>query len=582
MKYKSLQLMVHGEGLAELKPRLHCPGVVLRGSTPGSSRNYLFVDLEIGAQARPGLCRLEFLRGRQVQVRHDYRLLERAGGSAQRIGFGPKDAIYLIVPDRFANGNAGNDNVPGLGDQAQRSDSNGRHGGDLQGMTEHLDYIAGMGFTQIWPTPLLENKQPQYSYHGYSATDLYQIDPRFGSNADSFRFIVQARAKGLGVIQDIVPNHIGSGHWWMADLPSPDWINPALPYTETNHRHTTQQDPYAVASDRERFTKGWFVPTMPDLNQRNPRVATYLVQNAIWWIESAGLSGLRVDTYPYSDKAFLTRWSKALLDEYPRLTLVGEEMNSNPAMLAYWLRGHRNPDGYVSHMPAMMDFPLHGVLREALTEPEGQGYGVGLGKLYEAMVNDSQYPEPARMVLFEGNHDTNRIFSALGEDAALNRMAMVVIATTRRTPQLFYGSEILMTSPLQREDGQVRADFPGGWAGDAVNAFTGQGLSAPQLDAQNDLRRLLNWRKTARVVHEGALLHYAPQAGEYVYFRPTDKARLMVVLNKNTAPTDLDTRRFAEMLTAESKGVDVTTGERHELGSLLMLPARSALVMELR
>lgn len=584
---RQLQLMVHGQGLASLRPRLQpYPGVKLLGSQPGDSPNYLFVDLEITADAKPGHLTLEFLRGQQALIRHDYPLQARAPGSARREGFGSRDAIYLIVPDRFAQGQPPRALVAtaDLGDPPRREDPDGRHGGDLRGIAQHLDYIAAMGFTQLWPTPLLENRQPQYSYHGYATTDLYKIDPRFGSNEEYRALVKAARAKGLGVIQDIVPNHIGSGHWWLRDLPTRDWLNnpSGTPYLETSHRHTTQLDAYAAPSDREHFSGGWFVPTMPDLNQREPRVATYLTQNAIWWIEYAGLTGLRVDTYPYSDKAFLARWSAAIMAEYPRLSLVGEEMVNNPLLVAYWLRGARTHDGYASSMPSMMDFPLHGLLREALVEPEEQGEGRGLGKLYEAMVNDALYPEPARLILFEGNHDTNRIFSALSEDVALNRMAMAFIATTIRTPQFFYGSEILMKSPIERRDGLVRGDFPGGWAGDAVNAFTGTGLNAEQAAMQAWLRRLLNWRKSARAVHEGKLMHYAPREGCYVFFRHTQDAKVMVVLNKNHAEHRLDTRRFIEMLGPRSRGTEVFSGIELALGESLALPPRSVLVLDVR
>ena len=583
MRDTRLELMVHAPNIATTHVRLrHAPaGVRLRGSSRLDGDNYLFVDLDIGAAAKSGTLRLDFVGpdGKPVATQA-YELRARTPGSAQRQGFDGRDAIYLVVPDRFANGDPGNDNAGGLGDTVDRANVDARHGGDIKGLAERLDYIAGLGFTQLWPTPLVENRQPSYSYHGYSPTDLYRIDPRFGTNEDYRRLVAQARAKGLGVIHDIVPNHIGSGHWWMSDLPARDWINQHATYTETNHRHVTQADAYAAPGDRERFTGGWFVPTMPDLNQRNARLERYLIQNAIWWVEDAGLSGLRVDTYPYSDKAFLARWSGAVMREYPRLTLVGEEMSGNPLMLAYWLAGRPKHDGYVSHMPSMMDFPLHYGLREALVEPEGKSYGSGFGKLYEGMLNDALYPEPTRMVLFEGNHDTNRLFSALGEDAALHRIAITFIATTARTPQFFYGSEILMKSPVERADGAVRADFPGGWAGDTVDAVSGRGLSDAERDAQQYLRKLLNWRKTAPAIHHGRLMHYNPLGGVYVYFRYTAQQKVMVVLNKNSVPTALDTHRFADMLTPLSTGTDVITGERHELGRMLTLPARSALVLD--
>jgi len=583
MQNQRLQLMLHGQGIAELKARLRSyAGVRMLGSQRSDSPNYLFLDLEIQPGARPGNLQLELQRAGKTVLSPAYPLWARVPGSARRQGFGPRDAIYLVVPDRFANGEPRNDQLDALGDRLDRGNPSARHGGDLAGLAQHLDYIAAMGFTQVWPTPLLENKQPELSYHGYSPTDLYKIDPRFGSNEDYRQLVARAKTLGLGFIQDIVPNHIGSGHWWMQDPPSRDWVNPGQPYLETNHRHSTVQDPYAAASDRQRFQDGWFVPSMPDLNQRQPLLATYLVQNAVWWIEYAGLSGLRVDTYPYSDKAFLARWSAAIMAEYPGLTMVGEEMSDNPLMVAHWLKGRRNADGYVSAMPSMMDFPLHGRLRDALTEPEGRGYGVGLGKLYEAMMNDALYPEPARMVLFEGNHDTNRIFSALGEDEALMRMAATVIATTRRTPQFFYGTELLMKSPLERDDGVVRSDFAGGWAGDASNGFSGVGLAPAQREFQAWLRRLLNWRKTASAVHGGSLVHYNPLDGVYVYFRADARQRVMVVLNKNKTETPLGLARFAESLAGRTHAVDVISGQRHELGSSLNLPPRSSLVLELQ
>lgn len=580
MRNPQLQLMVHGPRIAELTPALRYPGVTLKRSVRTDNPDYLFLDLAIAPSARPGELVLRFKRGGKVVLSHPYALHSRRPASAQRRGFDQRDAIYLIVPDRFANGDPGNDQSPALGDRLDRSRPAARHGGDLQGIADHLDYIAGMGFTQIWPTPLVENKQPEYSYHGYSATDLYTIDPRFGSNESYRALVAAAKARGLGFIQDVVPNHIGSGHWWMRDLPSRDWLNPHQPYVETNHRHTTVFDPYAATSDRQRFVDGWFVPTMPDLNQRNPLLATYLVQNAIWWIEYADLSGLRVDTYPYSDKAFLSRWSHAIMSEYPQLTLVGEEMSNNPVQVSYWLRGKRHRDGYRSYMPSMMDFPLFDTLRQALIEPEAQGYGIGLGRLFEAMINDTLYPEPGRLVLFDGNHDTSRLYSALGEDEDLLRMALVFIATTVRTPQFFYGTELLMTSPLQRDDGAVRADFPGGWPGDLVNGFSGAGLSPRQLEIQGFMRTLLTWRKTASAVHDGRLIHYSPLGGVYVYFRQDARQTVMVVMNKNAQDIELDMARFAEVLGSRARGIDIISGLRFDLSKSLRIAERSVRVLE--
>jgi len=583
MKHRPLQVMLHGQRLGGLTAQVSAPGVSVKRTIALPNPNYLVVELDVAPNAKPGPISLALKRGHATVLRQPYELRARAPGSARRQGFGPADAIYLVVPDRFANGNPANDNVEALGDPVNRADHGGRHGGDLQGIAQHLDYIAGLGFTQLWPTPVVENKQAKYSYHGYSATDLYRVDPRFGSNEDYRQLSEQARAKGIGLIMDLVPNHIGSGHAWMQDMPAPDWLNHPDHYVETNHRHVTVQDRYAAASDKAGLTDGWFVPTMPDLNQRQPLLATYLVQNAIWWIEYAGLTGIRADTYPYSDKAFLARWSGTIMAEYPNLSIVGEEMTDHPSMVAYWLRGHRNHDGYVSHMPSMMDFPLHGALRQALVEPEGQGYGIGLGRLYEALVDDMQYPEPTRLVLFEGNHDTNRVFSALGEDVALNKLALVYLATIARTPQMFYGSEILMKSPIERNDGIVRSDFPGGWAGDAVDAFTGQGLDDDQRATQAFVKRLFNWRKTSAAVQRGRLTHYAPDRGTYTYFRTDEKtgAQVMVVLSKATTEVRLDMRRFAELLPSSAKGRELFSGATLDLGRELVVSPRSALVIDL-
>lgn len=581
MQEPTVQLLVQGERIAELQPRLQHPGVSLQRVSRGDSPNYLFLDLKLDAEARPGTVELRFEREGRAVLTHAYPLLARAPGSAQRQGPGPRDAIYLIVPDRFARGGNTAEGKTGLREGLNRSAPGGRHGGNIAGMRQHLDYIAAMGFTQLWPTPLTVNDAASYSYHGYASTDFYAIDPRFGSREDYLALVREAGARGIGVMQDIVLNHIGANHGWMRDPPTRDWINRWPGYTETNHARTTLQDPYASASDRKRFAEGWFSPNMPDLNQRQPLLANYLVQMTIWWVETAGLSGLRIDTYSYSDRDFLARWSQRLLLEYPRLFMVGEEWSPHPAVVAYWQRGKHNHDGYVSQMPGMMDFPLHGALLAALNENDG--HDSGFTKLYEALAHDFVYPDPARLVLFPGNHDTPRIHSLLHQDLALYKMAMAFIATTRRMPQFFYGDEVLMQSPRERDDGAVRGDFPGGWPGDAVDAFSGTGLSVEQREAQTFMRRLLNWRKQSRAVHEGALMQFAPEQGVYVFFRylPGEATRVMVVLNKNRSDTVLDTRRFAEMLPPVSSGTDVLTGVRHELGASLRVPARSALVLEL-
>ena len=574
MRDTSLQLMLHAPGIADAKPTLApYPGVTLKGSHRAASPNYLFVDLDVTPAAKPGDITLT-VGGRTLR----YPLLARAPGSAERQGFGPKDAIYLVVPDRFAQG--GNGRQGGMKEGITRADPGGRHGGDLAGMRQHLAYIAGLGFTQVWPTPLVENNSAKYSYHGYAATDFYKIDPRFGSNDDFRAYTAEARAQGVGVIQDIVLNHIGVDHWWMADLPAPDWVNAWPQYTETHHARMTLQDPYASPSDRKRFTDGWFVPGMPDLNQRRPELATYLTQMTLWWIESAGLSGIRTDTYSYSDRDFLSRWSARVMQEYPKLNIVGEEWSPHPAVVSYWQRGKKNHDGYVSHAPSLMDFPMQTNLLAALLEDDGPH--TGLTKLYEGLAHDFVYPDPANLVLLDGNHDTPRLYSVLRNDVGLTKIALAYLATTRRIPQLFYGTELLMRSPTERDDGLVRADMPGGWAGDAVNAFTGAGLSAEQRDMQDWVRRLFTWRKANATVHDGALMQYAPLKGVYVFFRYDAQRTVMVVLNKNAHAVELALDRFTERLRGGERARDVLGGRELTLGATLTVPARSPLVLELR
>lgn len=580
MKNPHVQLMVHGVDVAKNAISIRYPGVKIESITHTANSNYAFVNISISPHALPGTLTLELRDGKALQT-VPYELLARTPGSAERMGFNSADTILNLMPDRFANGDLSNDNIPGFADRVDRSNTeSGRHGGDLAGLTAHLDYIAQMGFTAIWPTPLTENNQPLYSYHGYAATDTYRIDPRFGSNADYRAMVALASKKGIGVIADIVLNHIGSNHWWLKDLPSADWLSFNAKFVPTRHTRTAVSDPYAAAVDKENFTAGWFAATMPDMNQRNPLVATYQIQNTLWWVEYAGLSGLRVDTYGYSDTEFLAQWSKRVMQEYPNLNVVGEEWSDNPTVVSYWLRGAKNADGYTSNLPSAMDFPLHGVLRNALVLPEGDHSG--LSALYEALVNDRLYPQPSNLVLFEGNHDTPRLFSVLNEDQALYRMAITYLLTMPRIPQLYYGTEIQMTSPKTRNDGAARLDFPGGWQGDQVNAFTGVGLNSAQKQAQEFVRKLLNWRKTQSVIHYGRLKHFAPLEGTYVYFRYDASHTIMVVFNKNAAETRLDLRRFREVLAPNSVATDVLTGQRMPLNNVLKLAGRSSLILQVQ
>lgn len=580
MRHPELQLMVHGENISALTPSINYEGVTLVNVEKTDNKNYLFVNLRIADTAKAGKFKIAFKQGEKEITSAEYRLESRIKDSAERKSFSAKDVIYLLVPDRFANGNASNDVKNNLLERSvDRSNSGGRHGGDIKGVVDHLDYIANMGFTMVWPTPFIQNDQEAYSYHGYSNTNHYQIDERFGSNEEYKSLVAAANKKGLGMIQDIVLNHIGSGHWWMKDLPAKDWVNFPDKYTETTHRRTTLHDIHVAADDRELFASGWFVNTMPDLNQRNPHLATYLIQNTIWWIEYANLSGVREDTYSYADKNFLAVWSKKVTEEYPNLNIVGEEWSPNTAIVSSWQKGKVNTNGYVSSLPSLMDFPTNYATIEAFPEPEG--FATGFVKLYESLADDYLYANPMNLVIFPENHDTPRIFSMLNEDINLYKNVMAYFSTLRGIPQFFYGSEVLLKSPKTREDGLVRSDMPGGWAGDKVNAFTGKGLSAEQKDAQSYVKFLLNWRKTNTAIHEGKLMHYVPREGTYVYFRYTDSKKVMVVLNKNAKDSSLDLARFHEMLEGKAQGKDIFTNASVDLTKPLALKAMTPAIIEL-
>jgi glycosidase len=566
-----LQLMVHGPAIADLEPAIAYPGVRIAAVTRVANRNYLFIDLDIAPDAQPGNVAIDF-RGAHP-TRHIYPLLARASGSAGRKGFGKGDAIYQLMPDRFANGDTHNDSVPALADKFDRKLGHGRHGGDIQGIIDHLDYIAGMGFTQLWPTPLVENDMPAASYHGYAATDHYRIDPRYGSNEDYVRLSNEAKKHGIGVIQDVVLSHIGLNHWWMKDLPTPDWINHNDGrFVATMHHRTAVQDPYAAQEDASNFTTGWFSPGMPDMNQTNPFVANYLIQNSIWWIEYAGLSGLRIDTFGYSDGAFLAQYTHRLLAEYPHLNMVGEEWSKLPPVVAHWQRAPTS-------MPSLMDFPLTEAMRTALADKNNRNT---FNDVYETLSLDYLYPDASNLVLFEGNHDMARLYSVVGEDFARWKMDLAFVMTMPRIPHFYTGDEILMTSTTdRRDDSSYRRDFPGGWAGDKVNAFTGAGLTPRQREAQDFVKKLVNWRKSADVVHHGKLMQYGPENNTWVYFRYDAHHKVMVAFNASDKDAVLPVARFHEMLSGVAGGTDVLTGRRFDLAREIRLPATSVVILDI-
>ena len=575
----TVQLMIHGNDIGDWSVSVDHDDVALETVHRTDNNNYLFLDLRLTEAFKGGKVSLQFSSDEHHTFEYNYEFKDRREGSAQREGFNTSDAIYLITPDRFANGNLENDTATSMKEAADRSNPVGRHGGDIAGIEQHLDYLKNMGFTAVWPTPMLENNQEAYSYHGYSTTDHYRIDPRFGSNRDYQRLSHEARAQGIGLIQDIILNHIGSDHWWMDDLPAENWLNHPNNYHATTHYRTAVQDPYGAEIDRSEFADGWFVKSMPDLNQRNPLLANYLIQNTLWWIEYADLYGIRTDTYSYSDKHFLTEWTRRVMEEYPNFNIVGEEWSTNPNVIAYWQRGKNNYDGYTSYLPAVMDFPLYDNLRTALTETEE--WGQGLIRVYESLANDKVYPDPSQLVIFAENHDTSRLYSYIDEDLDRFKIAMVMLSTLRGIPQFFYGSEVLATSPKERNDGAVRSDFPGGWPDDKINAFTGKGLTDAQKSSQNYLQALLNWRRGSTAIHDGKLLHFAPYQGVYVYFRFTDQERVMVAINHTEEAQHIDLERYAQGINGRQEATNVVTKQSFPLEEQLSLQPLEALVLEL-
>ncbi|TKB03769.1 alpha-amlyase [Alteromonas portus] len=578
MQHAEVELMISGENVADDKVLVSEGNVQIKQSRALDSENYLFVTLDI-ADASPQELVLS-LKDEDGSSRDiHFSLGKRAQGSSARKGFGPEDAIYLIAPDRFANGSVGNDNIEGYKDKVDRSFKGGRHGGDIQGISNNLDYIKEMGFTQIWTMPMLENAMENYSYHGYSTTDYYNIDPRFGSNDAFIELSKKANENGIGVIMDMVLNHIGSEHVWMKDTPSSDWINNYGQFVGTTHKRESLHDPHAVASDVKGFSDGWFVATMPDLNQRNPHLANYLIQNAIWWVETANLSGIRVDTYSYPDKGFLSQWTNRIMKEYPNFNIVGEEWSVNPAITAYWQAGSQRHDDYDSALPSVMDFPLQAAVVKALNSEES--WSSGFISIYETLATDFLYGDPNNLVIFADNHDMSRIFTQLNHDKAKWNMAMTLFLTTRGIPQVFYGTEILMGNEGTEDHGIIRSDFPGGWPSDSdKNAFSGKGLSDDELWAQKRIKNLLALRQSHPQLFKGKLKHYAPVDGVYTYFRVVDDTadtsdqKLMVILNKKSV--DLPLAKYAEVLGSDVSITRVSDGQIFNASETLSLPVMSA------
>ena len=578
-KNEQLQILVKHPNIGSASVTISYPGVILKEVHKAKSPNYLFLDFKIDASANPGNFNIIFKFKDGKELKHTYELKSREKSGDEYVGFDSSDVLYLITPDRFANANPSNDTSLVITESNEtnqngrflqensidRKDDYARHGGDIKGITNHLDYIDTMGFTAIWSCPLLTNDMPQSSYHGYAITDLYEIDPRFGTLKDYRELADKAKERGIKLVMDQVANHCGSEHWWMKDLPFSDWVN----YQEnleqngklitSNHRRTSNQDMYASQIDKKEMNDGWFVSAMPDLNQRNPFMANYIIQNSIWWIETIGLGGIRQDTYPYPDKEFMSDWAGAIMKEYPNFNIVGEEWSYNPLLIAYWQDGKVNKDGYDSNLRSTMDFAMQSLVVQALNEEES--WDKGLVKIYEGLANDFAYYNPKDIMVFPDNHDMSRIFTQLKGNISNTKMALSTYLTLPRTPQIYYGTEILMEDFAKPGDhGLIRTDFPGGWNGDKVNAFTGEGLSTDQKDMQSFLKKVLNYRKTSKAIHDGKTVHFAPREGLYVLFRIYEDEIVTLLLNKSDK-TSVSVEMFKEIGINGKTLKDIITGK---------------------
>jgi len=579
MNNHELMLTLQGSNISSLNPVINYPGITVETITRTTNPNYLFITLIIGENTQAGWVKIDFYKEKKLVLSHNYELKNRATGSAERKSFGSQDVIYLLMPDRFSNGNPSNDSMENFKEKANRDNKGGRHGGDIQGIINQLDYLHDLGITAIWTTPLLEDDMATYSYHTYAITDYYKIDGRFGTNADYVRLADECHKRGIKLIMDMVPNHCGSDHWWMKDLPMIDWVHQYPEFTRTNYTIATWNDPHASVYDTRLNEDGWFDITMPDLNQDNPVLLTYFKQFAIFWLEYAGLDGLRVDTYPYNDKWKIAEWTKAIREEYPNLNIMGECWQHRPSEIAYWQSGVKNYDGYDSYLPTVMDFPLNDALMTTFNE-NVQYWDQGISRFYNNYVMDYLYADPYNILVFLDNHDTERFSERIGFDFNKYKLAVAHLLTTRGIPQLYYGIEIMMGGQKSQGDGDIRRDFPGGWPGDTRNAFTAEGRTSQENEAFNYLRSLLNYRKANPVLHSGKMIQFIPRDNVYVYFRMNEKKTVMVVLNNSDVQRSLDIKRFEECLKGARSGKDVLTGVTIDLNNL-QISKKEALILEL-
>ena len=577
-KNHQLQLIVHGNEISQRDVSLNYQGVSLEAVVKVENPNYLFLNLTINDETKPGKFNIVFKTKGKKDIQYEYELKPRNTTDIAQ-GVNSSDLIYLIMPDRFANGDTSNDKIVGLNDNTFSRDSMYyRHGGDIQGIINRLDYLKDLGVTALWLTPVLENNEFKTSYHGYANTENYKIDPRFGTNETYKKLVSDAHQKGLKIVMDVVPNHVGSQHWTVLDKPIKDWVHQWIKFTRTTYKDQTIFDPYASKADKKVMQDGWFDNHMPDMNQENQLVANYIEQSYIFWIEYAGVDGFRIDTYPYNNLEFMAHWQKRVKDEYPNFTMYGETYVHGVTNQAYFTQGKTINQKIDTELPATTDFQVHFSLLDALNQ--NFGWMEGVNKLYSVLASDFVYQDAYRNVIHLDNHDITRFYSAVGENFAKFKSGLAMLLTLRGVPQIYYGTELAMAG-VNNPDGLLRADFLGGWKEDKTDKFSAGDRSAKENEAFNYIKTLANYRKNTPALQIGKMMQYVPVDGIYVYFRYDAKQTVMVIYNSNDDVKKLDLTRFNERTNGFAGAKEITNGTLIDGFNTIDLPAKTTFIYEL-
>ncbi len=578
MQQSEFQLMLYGNAISSANILINYPGIKITRTELTDNPNYIFLYINVEKGTLPGKFKIEIKKEKRKQT-IIYELKARKEGSATRKSFTEADAVYLLMPDRFANGNIANDSVTGYLQGVNRANIGARHGGDIDGIISKIPYLANLGITALWTTPLFDNNDSNYSYHHYACSDYYKIDPRFGKNEDYARLSEVCHSNGLKLIIDVVPNHCGSSHWWMKDIPAKDWFNTWSTFTNSNYRMTAWTDPHASTSDKHRLSNGWFAPNMPDLNLQNPLLFDYLRQVYTFWIETASIDGMRVDTYPYNDLKTAARFIQAIRNEYPAMNVVGECWVKTPAEIAYYQSGNNNKDGFDSRLTSVMDFCLKDVFSAAFNENES--WDTGMARFYSLYAQDFVYANTNMIMNFLDNHDIDRFSTTVNRDVKKYKMALAMLITGRGYPQIYAGTEIMLDGIQGNYEGH-RFDFPGGWTEDKRNAFTTEGRTTQENEVFDYLKTLLNYRKKNAVLQSGAMKQFIPENGIYVTFRYNNQKTIMIVANNNNDIKELDLKRFAEMTTDKTQAIDIISNRIIPLMGSIAIEAKTVMILEIQ